>query len=319
MTTNTAALASLRNSPTPAPPTCCSNATNRTGAKSLLHVAERTLTGMAQGGVYDQIAGGFHRYSVDERWCVPHFEKMTYDNSELLKNYLHGYQVAGNPLFRETAEGIITWVNEVLSDQARGGFYGSQDADQTLDDDGDYFTWTLAEVRAVLTPEESRVAELYYDVNARGEMHHNSAKNVLWVTAGPETIAAELKIGEDSCALAAGQRQKKTACRAAPAHPGSGDRHHRLRRLECHVRLRLPGSRPVLGRDDCRAFALKTLDRILAEAWEESKGFLHRVGGPRLDGSLDDQISWSSRSSMPMKRPSTAAISKSPSAPCASP
>src|SRR5271167_4880916 len=84
----------------------------------LLHVVERTLTAMAEGGVYDQLAGGFHRYSVDERWCVPHFEKMTYDNSELLKNFLHGYQVTGNLLFRETAEGIIEWVNEVLSDQS---------------------------------------------------------------------------------------------------------------------------------------------------------------------------------------------------------
>ena len=82
---------------------------------------------------------------------MPHFEKMTYDNSELLKNFLHGYQVTGEPLFRETAEGIIEWVGEVLSDRERGGFYGSQDADQTLDDDGDYFTWTVAEVRAVLT------------------------------------------------------------------------------------------------------------------------------------------------------------------------
>jgi uncharacterized protein YyaL (SSP411 family) len=70
----------------------------------LLHVAERTLEGMALGGVYDQIAGGFHRYSVDERWWVPHFEKMSYDNSELLKNYLHGYQVTARPLFHETAE-----------------------------------------------------------------------------------------------------------------------------------------------------------------------------------------------------------------------
>ena len=115
---------------------------------------------MALGGVYDQIAGGFHRYSVDERWCVPHFEKMTYDNSELLRNYLHGFQVTGKPLFRETANGIIGWVDEVLSDRARGGFYASQDADQTLDDDGDYFTWTRQEARAVLArSDESRVAE----------------------------------------------------------------------------------------------------------------------------------------------------------------
>ncbi len=261
-----------------------------TGAKSLLHVAERTLTGMAHGGVYDQIAGGFHRYSVDERWCVPHFEKMTYDNSELLKNYLHGYQVTGNPLFRETAEGIITWVNEVLSDQARGGFYGSQDADQTLDDDGDYFTWTLAEVRAVLTPEESRLIELYYDVNARGEMHHNPAKNVLWVTAGLETIAAELKISEtDARQLLATAKRKMLGARRLRTPVPAIDTTVYVAWNAMFVSAYLEATR-VLSRDDCRAFALKTLDRILAEAWEESKGFLHRVGGPRLDGSLDDQI-----------------------------
>jgi len=261
-----------------------------TGAKSLLHVAERTLTGMAHGGVYDQIAGGFHRYSVDERWCVPHFEKMTYDNSELLKNYLHGYQVTGNPLFRETAEGIITWVNEVLSDRARGGFYGSQDADQTLDDDGDYFTWTLAEVRAVLTPEESRLIELYYDVNARGEMHHNPAKNVLWVTAGLETIAAELKISEtDARQLLATAKRKMLAARRLRTPVPAIDTTVYVAWNAMFVSAYLEAAR-VLSRDDCRAFALKTLDRILAEAWEESKGFLHRVGGPRLDGSLDDQI-----------------------------
>ena len=261
-----------------------------TGAKSLLHVAERTLTGMAEGGVYDQIAGGFHRYSVDERWCVPHFEKMTYDNSELLKNYLHGYQVTGNPRFRETADGIITWVNEVLSDQDRGGFYGSQDADQTLDDDGDYFTWTLAEIRAVLTPEESRVVELYYDVNARGEMHHNPAKNVLWVTAGLETIAGELKISEtDARLLLASAKRKMLAARRLRTPVPAIDTTVYVAWNAMFVSAYLEAAR-VLGRDDCRAFALNTLDRILTEAWEESKGFLHRVGGPRLDGSLDDQI-----------------------------
>ncbi|HEY4878839.1 MAG TPA: thioredoxin domain-containing protein, partial [Candidatus Acidoferrales bacterium] len=261
-----------------------------TGAKSLLHVAERTLTGMAEGGVYDQIAGGFHRYSVDERWCVPHFEKMTYDNSELLKNYLHGYQVTGNPRFRETADGIITWVNEVLSDQNRGGFFGSQDADQTLDDDGDYFTWTLAEVRAVVTPEESQIVELYYDVNARGEMHHNPAKNVLWVTAGLETIARELKISEmDARLLLASAKRKMLAARRLRTPVPAIDTTVYVAWNAMFVSAYLEAAR-VLGRDDCRAFALNTLDRILTEAWEESKGFLHRVGGPRLEGSLDDQI-----------------------------
>src|SRR5437667_11951063 len=152
---------------------------------------------MARGGFYDQLAGGFHRYSVDERWLVPHFEKMSYDNSELLKNFLHGWQLTQNPFLCETAEGIIGWVDEVLSDQDNGGFYASQDADYSLDDDGDHFTWTLDEVRAVLTPEEARVIELYYDVEPRGEMHHNPAKNVLWIAREFSEIAQILKKDED--------------------------------------------------------------------------------------------------------------------------
>ena len=258
--------------------------------KKLLHVAERTLTGMALGGVYDQIAGGFHRYSVDERWCVPHFEKMTYDNSELLKNFLHGYQVTGNPLFRETAEGIVAWVDEVLSDRKRGGFYGSQDADQTLDDDGDYFTWTLAEVRAVVSPEELRVVEQYYDVKSRGEMHHNPEKNVLWVAGDLETISGELKITRPAAGkLLATAKSKMLAARRLRTPVPAIDTTIYVAWNAMFVSAYLEAAR-VLGREDCREFAVKTLDRMLAEAWEESKGFLHRVGGPRLEGSLDDQI-----------------------------
>src|ERR1700736_2160529 len=167
-----------------------------TKEKHLLAMVETTLEKMARGGVYDQLAGGFHRYSVDERWLVPHFEKMSYDNSELLRNYLHAWQVTKNPLFRETAEGIIDWVKEVLSDQARGGFYASQDADYSLDDDGDHFTWTLDELRAALSPEQARIMELYYDVESHGEMHHNPAKNVLWIARDARDIAKTLGLDE---------------------------------------------------------------------------------------------------------------------------
>src|SRR5258708_9350525 len=104
---------------------------------------------------------------------------MSYDNFELLRNYLHGWQVTRNPFLKETAESIIGWVNQDLSDQANGGFYASQDADYSLDDDGDYFTWTLTELRAALSPDEARLMELYYDVEAQGEMHHNPEKKVL--------------------------------------------------------------------------------------------------------------------------------------------
>ena len=256
----------------------------------LLHVAVRTLEGMALGGVYDQIAGGFHRYSVDERWCVPHFEKMTYDNSELLKNFLHGYQVTRNPLFRETAEGVIAWVDEVLSDVERGGFFASQDADQTLEDDGDYFTWTLEELRAALSPEESRAMEIYYDVEPLGEMHHNPEKNVLWVASTLEGLAKKLNWdGTAARILIARARGKMLASRRERRPIPAIDRTLYVAWNAMFISGYLEAAR-VLGREDCRAFALKTLDRILAEAWDPAKGFLHRIGGPRLEGALDDQV-----------------------------
>ncbi len=131
-------------------------------------VITTTLTKMAQGGVYDQLAGGFHRYSVDERWIVPHFEKMSYDNSELLKNYVHAYQVFGYEFYAHVARDIIRWMDEWLSDREHGGFYASQDADINLDDDGDYFTWTVEEAKAVLTEEEFEAVALHYDIEASG-------------------------------------------------------------------------------------------------------------------------------------------------------
>ena len=123
---------------------------NRVDDEDLRTIFVHTLEKMARGGVYDQLAGGFHRYSVDERWIVPHFEKMCYDNSELLKNYVHAYQATGDEFFAGVARDIIRWMDEWLSDRAHGGFYASQDADYSMDDDGDYFTWTLEETKAAL-------------------------------------------------------------------------------------------------------------------------------------------------------------------------
>ena len=263
-----------------------------TGESRLLTVAEKTLEKMALGGVYDQVGGGFHRYSVDDHWLVPHFEKMSYDNSELLKNYLHGYQVTRNPLFRQTAEGIIAWAFELLSDRQLGGFYASQDADQSLDDDGDYFTWTLEEVEAVLTPEEARAIELRYDVAREGEMHHNPAKNVLWVAKTEQELAALLDKTPDAArellARAAAKLRDARRKRLAPAI----DTTIYVSWNAMFVSAFLEAAR-ILGRTDCRDFALKTIDRLLAEGWRQDKGFVHRIGDgtqTRLEGSLDDQI-----------------------------
>jgi uncharacterized protein YyaL (SSP411 family) len=264
----------------------------QTKEKHLLAMAETTLEKMARGGVYDQLAGGFHRYSVDERWLVPHFEKMSYDNSELLKNYLHGYQATQNPLLRETAEGIIGWVNEDLSDQENGGFYASQDADYSLDDDGDHFTWSLDELRAALLPDEARIMELYYDVEAHGEMHHNPAKNVLWIARDAADIAKQLGLDETTVRLTIAKSKGKMLAARLPRPTPFIDKTMYVSWNAMFVSAYLDAAH-VLGSSlggNCRAFALKTLDRMLKDVWTESRGFGHRIGGPALEGSLDDQV-----------------------------
>ena len=264
----------------------------QTGEKHLLAMAETTLEKMAQGGAYDQLAGGFHRYSVDERWLVPHFEKMSYDNSELLKNYLHGWQVTKNPFLRDTAQGIIGWVNELLSDQQGGGFYASQDADYSLDDDGDYFTWTLDELRVALSKEEARIMELYFDVEAHGEMHHNPAKNVLWIARDAAEIARTLGLEESSVRLTiASAKHKLLAARLRRPTPFI-DKTMYVSWNAMFASAYLAAGRILAGElaSGCQAFALKTLERMLQEAWSEEQGFAHRIGGPALRGSLDDQV-----------------------------
>jgi uncharacterized protein len=264
----------------------------QTGEKHLLAMAETTLEKMAKGGVYDQLAGGFHRYSVDERWLVPHFEKMSYDNSELLRNFLHGWQVTQNPFLRETAEGIIGWVNEVLSDQQHGGFYASQDADYSLDDDGDYFTWTLAELRQALSPAEARVMELYYDVEEHGEMHHNPAKNVLWIARDPVEIGKTLGLDEATVRLTIAAAKSKMLAARKPRPTPFVDQTMYVSWNAMFVTAHFEAGRILAGEigESARQFALKTLDRMLREAWSEDQGFGHRIGGPALRGSLDDQV-----------------------------
>jgi len=239
-----------------------------------------TLSHMANGGVYDQLAGGFHRYSVDERWVVPHFEKMCYDNSELLKNYVHAYQATGDEFFGEVAKEIIRWMDEWLSDRERGGFYASQDADISMDDDGDYFTWTLEEARAVLTEEEAQVAVLRYDVNEVGEMHHNPAKNVLYVRAPVEEIGRRLNLPPQQVEeLLASAKRKMYAARLQRPTPYVDKTVYVGWNSLC-VSAYLEAAK-VLGLAEARRFALRSLDRVLAEAWKHHAGEVGSAGETR--------------------------------------
>ncbi len=151
----------------------------------------RMLEAMSNGGFHDQIGGGFHRYSVDEAWVVPHFEKMVDDNAGLLRNYIDGYAVFGDERYRTVARGIIDFTCSVLSDPG-GGFYASQDADVTPDDEGGYFTWTEEDFRKVLDTDEYAVLSSYY-LHDRGNMHHDPGKRVLYVTRPLQEIAQHLE------------------------------------------------------------------------------------------------------------------------------
>jgi uncharacterized protein YyaL (SSP411 family) len=247
-----------------------------TGDEELRTIFVRTLETMARGGVYDQLAGGFHRYSVDERWIVPHFEKMCYDNSELLKNYVHAYQATGDEFFAGVARDIIRWMDEWLSDRAHSGFYASQDADYSMDDDGDYFTWTLAETKAALAADEAAVATLYYDIEEAGDMHHNPAKNVLHIQNSTEQIARRLNIPEARAgALLTAAQKIMYAARLLRPTPYVDKTVYAGWNAMC-VSAYLKAAK-VLDLAPARHFALRSLDRLLSEGWNAERGMRHVI------------------------------------------
>ncbi len=264
--------------------------------ESAKNAAMVSLQKMSKGGIYDHLAGGFHRYSVDDRWVVPHFEKMAYDNSELLKNYVHAFQTFVDPEAARVAREMIRWMDEWLSDRESGGFYASQDADFSLDDDGDYFTWTLDEAAEVLNPEEMAVASAYYDIGEIGDMHHNPAKNVLHVRGTLEGVAKANKITLDE----AKQRLESAKVKLYEARKKRPtpyiDKTVYVGWNGMCISAYLEAGR-VLDLPEVRAFALKSLDRVLAEARNSKTGLGHVVAygengkdGAQVAGVLDDYV-----------------------------
>ncbi|MFO7743601.1 MAG: thioredoxin domain-containing protein [Anaerolineae bacterium] len=144
-----------------------------TGEPEALRMAVKTLDSMARGGIYDQLGGGFHRYSVDERWVVPHFEKMLYDNAQLSRVYLHGWQVTGEPLFRAVVEETLDYVGREMTDPA-GGFCATQSA-ESEGEEGKFFIWSSEEIERALDEGADRFMSLY-GVTPQGNFE---GKNIL--------------------------------------------------------------------------------------------------------------------------------------------
>ena len=163
----------------------------RTGDIQALAMVDFTLERMARGGIYDLLGGGFHRYSTDQAWLVPHFEKMLYDNALLSRLYLHAYQVTGNPEHRRIVEETLDYVLREMT-SPEGGFYSTQDADSE-GVEGKYFVWTPGEIELVLGKEQAEVFCHYYDVTPQGNFEGSSILNV---PQEPQEVAQALGITE---------------------------------------------------------------------------------------------------------------------------
>jgi uncharacterized protein len=165
---------------------------HRTGNEEALAVTEYTLRRMVSGGMYDQIGGGFHRYSVDERWLVPHFEKMLYDNALLARTYLHAYQATGFPAYRQITEETLGYVLREMRNPS-GGFYSAQDAD-SAGSEGEYYLWSPEEVREAVGPENADLVCQYFGVRSPGGVE---GKSVLTWPADPTPLAAQAGLSLD--------------------------------------------------------------------------------------------------------------------------
>jgi len=167
----------------------------RTANQQALQIVEYTCRKMAQGGIYDQLGGGFHRYATDARWLVPHFEKMLYDNALLSSLYLHYYQVSQDPAARAVAEGILDYVVREMT-HSSGGFYSTQDADSE-GVEGKFFVWNKSEIEELLGERDAALFMAYYNVTESGNFE---GENILNITRDLPAVAAAQQITEQQLA-----------------------------------------------------------------------------------------------------------------------
>jgi hypothetical protein len=233
----------------------------RAGDPAILDAVTLTLDKMARGGIYDQLGGGFHRYSTDDHWLAPHFEKMLYDNAQLARLYLHAWQAAGDLDYRRIVEETLDYVlREMISPE--GGLRSTQDADSE-GEEGKFFLWTPAQVRALLDPEDARLFSAYYDVTQRGNFREGGpGANILNVPRTPEEVAAAEGVTPERLAEALARgRAVLFAARERRVHPGRDDKV--LAEWNGLMIEALAEAGAVLGRDDYLAAARKAADFVM--------------------------------------------------------
>jgi len=245
---------------------------HRTDDDHALHMATFTLDKMAQGGMYDQVGGGFHRYSTDNHWLVPHFEKMLYDNALLARVYVDAYRATGNHLYRRIAEETLDFVALEMRD-ANGAFYSTQDADSE-GVEGKFYVWSLEEFQEVLGEDANHLAD-YFDVTSQGNWEE---KNILHVTR-PADEKFQGKVEN--------AKKKLYAAREKRVKPGRDEKV--LTDWNGLMLRAFAEAAASLGRKDYRVVAEANANFLLTKLWNGNR-LLHsyKDGRARFNGYLDD-------------------------------
>lgn len=263
------------------------------GAPESGEAAHDTLVHMADGGMFDQVGGGFHRYSVDEGWHIPHFEKMGVDNAALLSVYTDGAARFSDSRFGEVVRSTIGWVRETLSDPL-GGFGASQDADNAPGDDGSYFTWSRAELKDTLDPDEFKLVTRFFGVGTDGRMPHDPDRNVLFRLLPLAEAAEGVGPPEAASALLVRAVAKLQAVRSSRPTPTVD----RAVYSDINGRFIAAFARAgaFLGDSSVLADARKAADRIVKDGFRPGQGVAHRIGpdGAAGFGLLEDQVAFAS-------------------------
>ena len=255
----------------------------QTGNENALEMVRKTCTKMAQGGIYDQLGGGFHRYTVDAIWLVPHFEKMLYDNAQLARIYLHLFQVTKDEFYKRIAVETLEYVEREMLDE-RGGFYSTQDADSE-GVEGKFFVWTPKEIEELLGEEDARVFNFYYDVSEEGNFEE---KNILNVKYTLSEVAQVLRITEEKLKdILERGREKMFEEREKRVKPFRDEKV--LTAWNGLMLATFAEASAVLEREDFLQIARKNADFILENLQKD--GFLLRTwkdGEAKLNAYLED-------------------------------
>ncbi|NQT21496.1 MAG: thioredoxin domain-containing protein [Planctomycetes bacterium] len=259
--------------------------------ETMLNFAGTTLDAMAAGGLRDQIGGGFHRYAIDGDWHLPHFEKLLDVNAAMLSAYAAGYRALGNASYREVAEGIMCFMEDVLSSSGPC-FYSSQDADTREGDDGAYFTWTLSEVEDALPGQQAEAARAFYGMTPAGNIQSTPGRNALYQAMSHEQLAARLggAVADAKATLA----EATTALEEARSRRQPPDVDKKIiTNWNCLAAEAYFDAWEAFGRAGCRSRALAIVDFLLYHAVGPEGEACHYLKDdlPRVPGLLTDQAS----------------------------